>query len=91
MESKETKDLELNLLVLDWNPEYKKVYEEGFQKEFKDYPNLHTYIIVSNFEEELEKLKGVKLDIVCSSPFFVKHVQYALNGCILYQLVLKTF
>ena len=80
MESKESKDLELNILVFGWNPEYKKVFEEGFQKEFKDYPNFHSYIIVSNFEEELEKLKGVKLDILCSFPPFEKYVQYALKN-----------
>ena len=80
MESKESKDLELNILVFGWNPEYKKVFEEEFQREFKDYPNFHSYIIVSNFEEELEKLKGVKLDIVCSFPPFAKYVQYALKN-----------
>jgi phosphoglycerate dehydrogenase-like enzyme len=80
MESKESKDLELNILVFGWNPEYKKVFEEGFQKEFKDYPNFHSYIIVSNFEEELEKLKGVKLDILCSFPSLEKYIQYALKN-----------
>ena len=77
----ESKDLELNILVFGWNPEFKTVYEEEFKKIFKDYPNFHSYIIVDNFEEELEKLKGsVKLDIVCSSPFFAKNVQYALKN-----------
>ena len=80
MEAKESKDIELNILVFGWNPEFKKVYEEEFRKLNEEYPNFHSYIIVSNFEEELQKIKDIKLDIVCSSPFFAKHVQYALKN-----------
>ena len=71
---------ELNILVFGWNPQFKKVYEEGFQTISQEFPNIHNYIIVNNFEEELKKIKDVKLDIVCSSPFFSKYVQYALKN-----------
>ena len=79
MESKEVNDIELNILVFGWNPQFKKTYEEGFQSISKMYPNIHNYIIVNNFEEELQKIKDIKLDIVCSSPFFAKHVENALK------------
>ena len=81
MESKESEsqNFELNILVFGWNPEFKKVYDEGFQKLAPEFPKIHNYIIVNNFEEELEKIKDIKIDIVCSSPFFSKYVQYALN------------
>ena len=71
---------ELNILIFGWNPEFKKVYEEGFKKFAKELPKINNYIIVSNFEEELGKIKDIKLDIVCSSPFFSKHVEYALKN-----------
>ena len=80
METKESRDIELNIVVFAWNQEFKEVYEEKFPKIFKEYPNIHNHIIVSNFEEELKKLKDIKLDIICSFPFFVKHVQYALKN-----------
>lgn len=80
MDSKKIYEEELNILVFGWNPEFKKVYEEGFQNISHEFPNIHNYIIVENFEEELKKIKDIKLDIVCSSPFFSKYVQYALKN-----------
>ena len=80
METKESKDIELNILIFERNQEFKKVLEEEFQKIIKEYPNLHTYIIVSNQEEELQKLKDIKMDIVCTSPFFVKYLPYTLKN-----------
>ena len=80
MESKEPKDIELKILVFGWNPEFKKVYEERFQNIAKEYPKIHSYIIVNNFEEELKKIKDVKLDVICSSPFFAKYVEYVLKN-----------
>ena len=80
MESKEQNDIELNILVFGWNPEFKKIHEEGFKNLSKEFPNIHSFIIVNNFEEELEKIKDIKIDIVCSSPFFAKYVQYALKN-----------
>ena len=76
----ESQDIELNILIFGWNPEFKKVYEEGFKKFAKELPKINNYIIVSNFEEELGKIKDIKLDIVCSSPFFSKYVEYALKN-----------
>lgn len=80
MESKEQNDIELNILVFGWNPEFKRIHEEGFKNLSKEFPNIHSFIIVNNFEEELEKIKDIKIDIVCSSPFFAKYVQYALKN-----------
>ena len=80
MESRRIYDEELNILVFGWNPEFKKVYEESFQRISHEFPNVHNYIIVNNFEEELKKLKDIKFDIVCSSPFFSKYVEYALKN-----------
>ena len=76
----EFKDKELNILVFGWNLEFKKVYEEGFKKISQEFPKINNYIIVNNFEEELQKIKDIKLDIVCSSPFFAKYVDYALKN-----------
>ena len=78
MDSKEVNDIELNILVFGFNPQFKKTYEEGFQSISKIYPNIHYYIIINNFEEELQKIKDIKLDIVCSFPF-VKNVELALK------------
>ena len=80
MESNEFNNIELNILVFGWNPEFKNTYEEGFQKIAQEFPNIRNYIIVDNFEEELQKIKDVKIDIICSSPFFAKYVQNVLNN-----------
>ena len=76
----EFKDQELNILVFGWNLDFKKVYEEGFKKISQEFPKIKNYIIVNNFEEELQKIKDIKLDIICTSPFFSKYVDYALKN-----------
>ena len=80
MESKEMNNIELNILVFGMNPKFKKTYEDGFQSISKIYPNIHHYIIINNFEEELQKIKDVKLDIVLSNSIFAKYVEYALKN-----------
>ena len=80
MESKEVNNIELNILVFGWNTQFKKTYEDGFQSISKIYPNIHHYIIINNFEEELQKIKDVKFDIILASPFFAKHVEYVLKN-----------
>ena len=74
------KNIELNILIFGRNLEFKNIYEKGFKKIEKELPKIHNYIIVDNIEEELKKIKDIKIDIVCSSPFFSKYVQYALNN-----------
>ena len=76
----EFKDQELNILVFGRNLDFKKVYEEGFKKISQEFPKIKNYIIVNNFEEELQKIKDIKLDIICTSPFFSKYVDYALKN-----------
>ena len=76
----EFKDQELNILVFGWNLDFKKVYEEGFKMISQEFPKIKNYIIVNNFEEELQKIKDIKLDIICTSPFFSKYVDYALKN-----------
>lgn len=76
----EFKNIELNILVFGWNLEFKKAYDEGFKKIFQEFPKIHYFIIFNNFEEELQKLKDIKLDIVCSFPSHAKYVDYALKN-----------
>ena len=80
MESNEPQEIELNILIFARNQEMKKDYEEGFQKLSKEFPKIHNYFILDNFEEEIQKLKAIKLDIVTSSPFFSKNVEYVLQN-----------
>ena len=80
MESNEPQEIELNILIFARNQEMKKDYEEGFQKLSKEFPKIHTYFILDNFEEEIQKLKAIKLDIVTSYPFFSKNVEYVLQN-----------
>ena len=80
MESNEPQEIELKILIFGRNPEMKKIYEEGFQKLSKEFPKIHTYFIIDNFEEEIQKLKDVKLDIVSGSPFFSKYVEIVLKN-----------
>ena len=80
MASNEFKDVELNILIFGWNEGFKKIYEENFQKISSEFPKIHSYVIVNNIEEELKKIKDVKIDIICSSPFFAKQVQNVLKN-----------
>ena len=81
MESNKFKDKDLNIIIFGWNKNFKKVYEEGFKKIIEEYPKLHYNVIVENYEEEAKKLKDIKPDIVCGSPFFAKHIEYLLKNC----------
>ena len=76
----EPKVKELNILVLGYNQEFKNVYNEGFQKYANELPKINNYVIINNFEEELQKIKDIKFDIICSFPFFSQYVEYALKN-----------
>ena len=78
MEMNEFNKIELNVLIFGWNLDFKKAYDEGFKKISQEFPKIHNYIIVNNFEEELQKIKDIKLDIVCSFPSHAKYVDYTL-------------
>lgn len=80
MDSKEVNNIKLNILVFGRSPKFKKTFEEGFQSISNLYPNIHCYVIVDNFEEELEKMKNIKIDILCSSSFYSKYVELVIKN-----------
>ena len=75
MESKE-----INILIISGGDKFISPYNKLEQKIKDQYPNIHLYkISPAKFEEELNKLKDVKFDILVSMPFFTKFISDILN------------
>ena len=49
-----------------------KLMTKALKKISQEFLKIHYYNIVNNFEEELQKIKNMKLDIVFSFPFHAK-------------------
>lgn len=68
MESKE-----INILAILEGPIYVSAYKKIEQKLKEKYPNIHLYSLPhKDYEEELNKIKDIKFDIVTGRPLFVK-------------------
>ena len=76
----EPQEKELNILILGYNQEFKKVYDEGLKQADKELPKINIFVLINNFEEEIQKIKDIKLDIICAFPFFSQYVEFALKN-----------
>ena len=76
MESKE-----INILVIVEGPLFITAFNNLTEKLKEKHPNIHLYSISpkENYEEELNKLKNIKFDILTGRPLFVKLTTDILN------------
>ena len=65
---------EINILVIVEGPLFIAAYNKLNEKLKEKYPNIHLYSLSpkENYEEELNKLKNIKFDILTARPLFVK-------------------
>ena len=77
MESKE-----INILVIAGGEQFVSAYNKLEQKLKEKYPNIHFYRIspIIKYEEDLNKLKHIKFDILVCLPLFTKLISDILNS-----------
>ena len=63
---------EINILMIAKGPLFIKAYENIKKKLNENYPNVHLYKIEpnENNSEDLNKLKGIKFDVLTGLPLF---------------------
>ena len=75
MESKE-----INIIMIVIREDFIKGFEKFKQKVKDNYPNIHIYgINPMKYEEEIDKLKHIKFDVLSCLPLFNKVMTYILN------------
>lgn len=76
MESKE-----INILMIAVGELFIEGYEKFKNRVKENYPNVHLYrISPMQYEEELNKLKDIKFDVLAAFPLFNKAMTYILNN-----------